>query len=84
MGTPDFANGIESLLAIASGKKTAIMCAEAVPWRCHRNLVADALTVRGVHVEHIMSRTKAQPHVITPFARVEDGVIFYPAAAGGA
>jgi uncharacterized protein (DUF488 family) len=54
------------------------MCAEAVPWRCHRNLVADALTARGIHVEHIMSGTKAQPHAMTPFAVVKGDAICYP------
>ena len=78
MGTPDFANGIESLLAIASGKKTAIMCAEAVPWRCHRSLVADALGVRGVPVIEILSESSCRMHQLTPFAQVEGVRITYP------
>ena len=78
MGTPDFANGIESLLAIASGKKTAIMCAEAVPWRCHRSLISDALVVRGWQVLDIFTEHKATPHKLTKFARVDGMTITYP------
>jgi len=54
------------------------MCAEAVPWRCHRSLIADALLVRGVEVRHIMSLMRAEPHTLIPFARVEDTRITYP------
>jgi uncharacterized protein (DUF488 family) len=57
------------------------MCAEAVPWRCHRSLIADALTVRGIPVDHIMSATHRQPHTLTPWARVEGFRITYPAEA---
>ena len=57
------------------------MCAETVPWRCHRSLIADALTVRGLKVEHIISAPKLQEHRLTPFARVEGARITYPAAA---
>jgi uncharacterized protein (DUF488 family) len=78
MSTRDFAGGIDALLESANGNATVIMCAEAVPWRCHRNLVADALTARGIHVEHIMSGTKAQPHAMTPFAVVKGDAICYP------
>jgi uncharacterized protein (DUF488 family) len=56
----------------------AVMCAEAVPWRCHRSLVADALTVRGAHVEHITSASRATPHRLTPFAEVHGSRIRYP------
>jgi uncharacterized protein (DUF488 family) len=56
------------------------MCAEAVPWRCHRSLIADALTVRGVKVKHITGVTRAQPHRLTPFARVDGTRIIYPAS----
>jgi uncharacterized protein (DUF488 family) len=54
------------------------MCAEAVPWRCHRSMVADALVVRGVPVEHIMGPNKRKPHTLTPFAKVEGTRITYP------
>ena len=54
------------------------MCAEAVPWRCHRSLIADALTVRGVRAEEIVSETKTQVHALTPFARVDGTTITYP------
>jgi len=78
MQTPEFAAGIDQLLAIDARKKAAVMCAEAVPWRCHRSLVADALTARGVPVWHIMSAEKKNPHKLTSFARVEDGRVTYP------
>jgi len=63
--TPEFATGIESLLVLAAKKRTAIMCAEAVFFRCHRRYVADALVRRGVDVEHIMGRGKLYRHVAT-------------------
>ncbi len=78
MQTPEFAAGVDSLIRIAAEKTTAIMCAEAVPWRCHRSLVADALVARGIEVDDILSATRAQPHVITSFARVRDTQITYP------
>lgn len=81
MQTADFAAGIERLLKLAVKKRCALMCAEAVPWRCHRSLVADALLVRGVAVEHIMSRTNLRPHSLTSFARVRGTKITYPAPA---
>jgi uncharacterized protein (DUF488 family) len=78
MATPEFAAGLEELLALARQQQTAVMCAEAVPWRCHRSLIADALTVRGVAVEDIMSLSRREPHSLTPFARAEDVRITYP------
>jgi hypothetical protein len=54
------------------------MCAEAVPWPCHRSLIADAPTVRGIRVAHIMGAGRAQPHRMTAFAHVEEGAITYP------
>jgi uncharacterized protein (DUF488 family) len=56
-----------------------IMCAEAVPWRCHRSLIADALMARGIEVQHILGATSRKPHAYTPFARVEAGSVTYPA-----
>ncbi len=78
MQTPEFAAGIEKLLARARRRRVAIMCAEAVPWRCHRSLIADALQVRGCKVEHIMSGKKCQEHTITPWAKVRGTEITYP------
>jgi uncharacterized protein (DUF488 family) len=75
---------VEQLKRNAADVLQVIMCAEAVHWRCHRSLVADALLVRGVQVEHIFSATKRQPHRITPFAQVEGTSITYPAQEGGA
>lgn len=78
MLTDEFEAELAGLMELAHGAQVAIMCAEAVPWRCHRSLIADALTVRGVAVEHIMTRTHRQPHRLTPFARVEGERITYP------
>jgi uncharacterized protein (DUF488 family) len=79
MATNDFRTSLEQLLELASTKRTAIMCAEAVPWRCHRSLIGDALLARGVSVEDIMSATSRRPHELTPFAKVEGINIVYPA-----
>lgn len=70
---------IEKLESLAALRRVAIMCAEAVPWRCHRSLIADALTVRGVEVRHITGKGEPALHQLTPFARVEGGRISYPA-----
>ena len=79
MSTPEFQSGIAHLIEISRNAPVAIMCAEAVPWRCHRNLVADALTARGIPVEHIVSSGKAQPHKLTSFARIRrKGQVIYP------
>jgi len=84
MQTSGFALGLEKLRALAQGVDdgpVAIMCAEAVPWRCHRSLVADALSVRGARVEHATSPTHASPHHLTPFAVVDGERITYPPEA---
>ena len=78
MQTPEFAGRIEALVELARGERVGVMCAEAVPWRCHRSLIADALTVRGVEVLHISSPTRADPHRLTPFASVDGLRITYP------
>jgi uncharacterized protein (DUF488 family) len=78
MATEDFEQGIERLLNLARSKTTAIMCAEAVPWRCHRSLIGDALLARGVQVEDIMSATSRRPHEMTTFANVQKSGITYP------
>lgn len=78
MGTAEFAAGLDELMRIASAKRTAIMCAEAVPWRCHRSMIADALLVRGWRVLDIVSTRPAGEHKRTPFLKVVDGRIAYP------
>jgi len=79
MQTPEFEAALERLVALARGERVAIMCAEAVPWRCHRSLIADALTARDVRVEHILAVDRAEPHRLTAFARIEAGGVTYPA-----
>lgn len=81
MLTDEFERGLDALHALAGEGTIAVMCAEAVPWRCHRSLVADALTVRGAHVEHITGPGRQSLHRLTPFARVEGMRITYPATA---
>lgn len=78
MQTRTFVDGLEELIAIAKQKSVAIMCAEAVPWRCHRSLVADALLVRGIEVTHIMNRSSGRDHTLTSFAQVSGTSITYP------
>jgi uncharacterized protein (DUF488 family) len=70
MQTSEFEAGLQRLIKLAGQKRSAIMCAEAVPWRCHRSLIADALTVRGIQVDDIMSMKRSQVHSLIPFARV--------------
>ena len=79
MQTEEFGKGLEELTALAAGKKVAVMCAESLPWRCHRSLIADALTIRGIPVYQIMSRVSAPLHRPTPWAKVEDQHITYRA-----
>ena len=79
MQTSDFEKAIDSLLDTARQSPTAIMCAEAVPWRCHRSLIADALLVRGWKVVHILGRDDARPHALPAFARTEGERVTYPA-----
>ncbi len=80
MQTGAFAEGLEALIHTSRRKRTAIMCAEAVPWRCHRSLVADALSVRGIPAVEILSGTSYRMHQLTPFARVQGTHITYPPA----
>ena len=87
MQTAEYVQNIERLIELIGQAHVALMCAEAVPWRCHRSLIADSLTVRGIAVEHIMSKTHRQPHKLTPWAHVDGTRITYPAEAqpdGGA
>jgi uncharacterized protein (DUF488 family) len=78
MQTREFVGALRDLMRLARGERVAIMCAEGNPFRCHRSLVADALTVRGVRVLHISSRQRAREHTLTPFAKVDGTRVTYP------
>ncbi len=78
MQTEDFDRSLNTLIETAGKQPTAIMCAEAVPWRCHRSLIGDALLVRGIIVMDIMSKTSAKAHTMTPWAHVMGTTITYP------
>ena len=78
METPEFVAGLARAIKLAEAKPSALMCAEAVPWRCHRSLVADALVVRGIQILDIVSASPPRPHKLTPFARVRGVHITYP------
>ncbi len=80
MQTPAFAGALERLIELAHEKPTAVMCAEAVPWRCHRSLIGDALLVRGIEVRHIIDPKNARGHKLTAMARVCGEQITYPPA----
>jgi uncharacterized protein (DUF488 family) len=82
MQTDAFAGELEALIRSAGSERIAIMCAEAVPWRCHRSLVADALILRGVTVEHIIDESHSLPHKLTAFARVDGTELTYPPSQG--
>lgn len=81
MQTPEFAQSLQELILLANQEQIVLMCAEAVPWRCHRSLIADALLVRGIRTEDIMSPTRRQVHELTAFAKVWGTTITYPAEA---
>jgi len=78
MQTAEFEHSLEELIQSASQDRISLMCAEAVPWRCHRSLIADALLVRGIRTEDIMSATRRQVHALTPLAKVRGTTITYP------
>lgn len=82
MQTAAFTAALDELVALAASITPALMCAEAVPWRCHRSLIADALLARGFAVGHIMGGPPVRAHVLTPFARVEGPRVWYPAPEG--
>ncbi|MDE1857313.1 MAG: DUF488 domain-containing protein [Candidatus Micrarchaeota archaeon] len=82
MQTSEFDRAIGRVLALAAKKRTAIMCAEAVPWRCHRSMISDALIAKGADVEHILSATSSRPHALTGFAKVSRGRVTYPSKQG--
>ena len=79
MQTSEFKDALDQLTQLAQKRQTAIMCAEAVPWRCHRSLIGDALLVRGFRVEEIASLTRTRPHTLTSWARVKRKQLSYPA-----
>jgi uncharacterized protein (DUF488 family) len=83
MQTSEFEAGLHRLIKLAGQKRSAIMCAESVPWRCHRSLIADALIVRGIVVEDIMSRKRSQVRSLTSFARVHGHRITYSIGSRG-
>ena len=78
MATPAFQAGLAELEELARHQNTVIMCAEALPWRCHRSLIADALTIAGWQVYHIMSTHTLKEHTLTPFLQVEGNLLIYP------
>lgn len=84
MATPEFEDGLRRLRELARAGPVALLCAEAVPWRCHRSLIADALLARGVTVQHVTGPGKARPHRLTPFARIEGRRVSYPPPPGAA
>jgi uncharacterized protein (DUF488 family) len=81
MQTDEFAQNLESLMKLAKQDRVALICAEAVPWRCHRSLIADALVVHGLRVEEIINQTRCQIHTLTPFTKMDGTTITYPRAA---
>ncbi len=78
MQTPEFEQSLDEFIRLAKHDRFALMCAEAVPWRCHRSLIGDALLIRGIRTEDIMSSTCRRVHVLTPFAKVRGTTITYP------
>jgi uncharacterized protein (DUF488 family) len=78
MQTREFEENLDRCVALATQEQVALMCAEAVPWRCHRSLIADALLARGVDVGEIASATDVRPHALTPWARVDGTKVTYP------
>jgi uncharacterized protein (DUF488 family) len=78
MQTAEFAKSLLALIELATKRQTVIMCAEAVPWRCHRSLIADALLARGIAVEDILSKSQRKPHVFTSYARIDGESVTYP------
>jgi uncharacterized protein (DUF488 family) len=78
MLTPEFDQSIREMLEHARNQRAALTCAEAVPWRCHRSLIADALVARGISVVHILSAIQTQPHTLRPWAEVRGNRVTYP------
>ena len=82
MQTREFESNLEGLIERGNGARVAIMCAEAVPWRCHRSLIADALAARGIPVVEILGPSEARPHALTPFAKIDGALVTYPGNGG--
>ena len=78
MQTPEFEHGVKQVIKLAMQERCVLMCAEAVPWRCHRSLIADALTVRGVRVEDIIAAKDRKLHILTSWAKIDGLAITYP------
>lgn len=78
MQTPGFARAVNELIDLGKEKRIAVMCAEAVPWRCHRSLIGDALLARNIKVEDIMNEKTSKPHRLTPWAKVDGNRVTYP------
>ena len=79
MQTPEFEENLKRCIELATHERVVLMCAESVPWRCHRSLIADALVARGIDVREITSATNARPHSLTAWARVDGTKVSYPA-----
>ena len=82
MQTPEFGASLENLIELAKKERIALMCAEAVPWRCHRSLIADALVVRGIPTKHIMSENRTDTHALRSFAKRRGTYVTYPSGSG--
>ena len=82
MQTQEFDDSLRRCINLAKREQVVLMCAEAVPWRCHRSLIADALLARGIAASEITSGVRVQPHVLTPWARLKGTTLTYPAAIG--
>jgi uncharacterized protein (DUF488 family) len=78
MESEEFQERLRALEELAAQERVVVMCAEAVPWRCHRSLIADALVARGIDVLHLLGKGKEEAHTMTPWAKVEDGRVTYP------
>ena len=78
MQTSEFEESLDRCIELSKEERVALMCAETVPWRCHRSLIADALLARGIDVREITSTTDARPHALTPWARIEGTKVTYP------
>jgi len=83
MDSAEFREGLDALLGLADAHRVAVMCAEAVPWRCHRQLIADTLVARGIEVRHVTGRGRAEPHRLTPFARMDGHRVVYDRGVPG-
>jgi hypothetical protein len=84
MQTAEFADSLDRCIALATRERVVLMCAEAVPWRCHRSLIADALLARGIEVREIANAVRTRAHTLTPWARVEGTQVTYPAPGDAA